>query len=169
MLFVLPLTSSASSPARKQGEASSARNLAALDEKYGFRDTKLGTLLEQMEGLEESDREDDVTYFRRPSDVLELGNAKLSSIRYGFHRGRLVMIDVRADTENASALLRAFESAYGPGKPKSPAGTGRVWMGKKLMLIFTVARGECRMGFADMAYLTEQLREREQRDANADL
>lgn len=119
------------------GNANSAINLNALDEKHGFRDLKFGDPL--GDGFEQIGAMGDagmVLYVRR-SDSLRIGEADMESIHYTFYRGRFYSVTLTpANKTEFVRLGEVFIKAY--GRPihddSDPSNEYFVWNAVKTML-----------------------------------
>jgi hypothetical protein len=94
----------------------------ALDTKNGFRDAKFGMLISTFKGIVPTGM---VTTFsngsktieyKRPADVLRIGDIKLKSISYAFYSNKLSYITIEAGEEARVPLQKTFTQAY--GKPR---------------------------------------------------
>jgi hypothetical protein len=90
-------------------------SLAYLDFRNGFRDLKFGDLPTQDMRIFEDSVE--TRFYRRPSDDLTIGGAKVSEIVYGFYKGRFyaVLISTKGIV-NSRAMLDVLQQAYGLGR-----------------------------------------------------
>jgi len=92
-----------------------------LDAKNGFRDAKFGMPLSAFKGIvptgsiSVSNGVKTVEY-KRPSDVLRIGDIKLVSISYTFYNDKLYYISIGAAEEDRAQLQYTFTQAY--GKPR---------------------------------------------------
>jgi hypothetical protein len=79
--------------------------------------------------------DNDLKFYNRKGDSLDLGGAKLKTIEYGFYRGELAtVVLVAAGDADAAPLLKALEMDYGTGQ-KSPRNPDKLyWFGKKVLL-----------------------------------
>ena len=106
-LFALQVSSYASA----QG-----RYLSALEEKNGFRGTKLGTKFSLMKGTLVPAPEGGLfgTRFTRRQDVMLLGDIPLQKIDYEFHGDRLgrILISFKGAEHNPE-ILKTLVTAYG--------------------------------------------------------
>lgn len=89
-----------------------------IDEKNGYRDTKLGTPFDAFTGLvparQDVFKTNKVTAFVRPRDDKALFGQRLESISYLFHDGRLALIQLHfAGSADGLEIIRGFETALG--------------------------------------------------------
>ncbi len=112
-----------------------AGTLAYLDWRYGFRDLKFEQPLEACRGMALIEDDDDLKFYNRKGESLELGGAKLKTIEYGFYQGKLAtIVMVAAGEADAEPLLKALETDYGTPQ-KSPRSPGKLyWFGKRVLL-----------------------------------
>jgi hypothetical protein len=89
-------------------------------ESDGFRGLKWGASskdLQPREALQESSDFRDLSFFRRPSDELSYGRAKLSDIRYGFLNDRLKVGILRVNSYLQYLLMKEEAVAqFGQGR-----------------------------------------------------
>ncbi len=84
-----------------------------LDEKNGFRDMKLGTELDKLEGLSMSGKGDGFLFYTRKDDTTKLFGTPLAGIAYGFADGKLSRIVVAsAWTLHAKTAKCEADTAY---------------------------------------------------------
>ncbi len=114
-------------------------SLAYLDEHYGFRDLKFEQSIATCGGMTLVEDDGDVKFYARKADHLEMGEAKLTRIEYGFYKGKFANVTVNAQGKtNSVALLKYLEKYYGPGR-KSPRGTEKYyWFGQKVLVDYAV-------------------------------
>jgi len=116
-----------------------AGNTDALDAEDGFRGARFGERVESFEGLEllSASGARGMDVYVRPSDVLELGPARLDGVTYGFYQGELYFVALFASgRRNARAALLQLEKDYGPGTSVSEGANEYVWRGRKVLLHF---------------------------------
>jgi len=116
-----------------------AGSIDALDAEDGFRDSQFGARVESFEGLEllSASGARGMEVYVRPADVLELGDATLDGVTYGFYRGELYFVALFASgSRNARAALAQLEKVYGSGTKVNEDASEYVWRGRKVMLHF---------------------------------
>jgi hypothetical protein len=115
--------------------APASGSLAYLDWRYGFRDLKFEQPVETCKGMVLIEDDDDLKFYTRKGESLELNGAKLKTIEYGFYRGKLATVVLMAAGESdAAPLLKSLEADYGPGQ-KSPRNPDKLyWFGKMVLL-----------------------------------
>jgi hypothetical protein len=109
----------------------------ALDAEDGFRDARFGARVESFEGLEllSTRGARGMKVYVRPSDVLELGDAVLDAVTYGFHQGELYFVAIfTSGSRNALAALEQLQKVYGPGTRLTEDANEYVWRGRKVKL-----------------------------------
>jgi hypothetical protein len=143
-----------------------------MDFKAGFRDVRLGMAVADIAGLTATQDEAGLQTYRRATDSMTLGNGVLSSVKYGFKAGRLVMISLAADgSTNSSALLEAFQAAYGEGYRPNRFLRDYVWNGQVVQTIFSQRPGKADswLTISDKWFMEQELKNRANKSANADL
>lgn len=94
-----------------------AKEARAVDKWGGFRGVKWGTSLADAPSMVLAEDGKDTKYYRREGDKLAIGEAELSSIVYGFYKGRFHAVLIHAKGFlNWRALQAAVFSTYGEGK-----------------------------------------------------
>ena len=112
-------------------------NLATLDAKNGFRDMALGSPLLSLKGLVFVENDEDVVFYKRPTDKLQIGEAKLSGIVYGFYKGKLINILLKTKNEsNSRALLLTLQENYGRGDQDNQFIEKYIWIGCRVFLSY---------------------------------
>ena len=109
--------------------------LAYLDWRYGFRDLKFEQPVGTCQDMVRIEDDDDLKFYTRRGEVLELNGAKLKTIEYGFYKGKLAtVVLVAAEEADGLPLLKSLEADYGPGQ-KSPRNPSKFyWFGKKVLV-----------------------------------
>jgi len=94
----------------------------------GFRGITWGTPLSKLTGMVVADDSGQVKYYRRSGDPLNLGEAELKRISYGFYKGKfysvLIEFEGKANFEKARTHLVA---TYGETARIGSAGTSYMW------------------------------------------
>jgi hypothetical protein len=112
-----------------------AGSLAYLDWRYGFRDLKFEQSIETSKDMVLVEDDGDLKFYHRKDERLQLGDAKLQQIEYGFYRGKFatVVITAASNAETA-AFLRAMVADYGAPQ-KSPRNNNKLyWFGQKVLV-----------------------------------
>jgi hypothetical protein len=123
-------------------------SLAYLDWRYGFRDLKFEQSIESSKNMVLIEDDGDLKFYNRRNDRLELGDAKLKLIEYGYYKGKLATVTIVADGEaNAAPLLKSLETDFGPGR-KSPRNVSKYyWFGQRVLTDYmTSATGQASVG-----------------------
>lgn len=94
----------------------------------GFRDITWGTPLSKLTGMVVADNSGQVKYYRRTGDPLNLGEAELKRISYGFYKGKfysvLIEFEGEANFEKAKTHLL---TTYGETARIGSGGTSYMW------------------------------------------
>jgi hypothetical protein len=116
-----------------------AGDVKALDAENGFRDARFGASLDALDGLElltESGAAGTQLYIR-PTESLEMGDARLDGVTYGFYRERLYFVAIfTSGRRNSEAVLARFQETYGPGAAVAGDAIEFVWQGSRVLLHF---------------------------------
>lgn len=116
-----------------------AGDVDALDAENGFREARFGTSLERLDGFEllSENGAAGTKLYIRSDESLELGDARLDGVTYGFHADELYFVAIfTSGRTNTRAVLAAFEAAYGPGADVSGDAVEFVWQGARVALHF---------------------------------
>ena len=94
----------------------------------GFRDITWGTPLPKLTGMTVADDSGQVKYYRRAGDPMNLGEAELKRVSYGFYKERfysvLIEFEGRANFEKSKTHLSAI---YGETARTGSGGTSYMW------------------------------------------
>jgi len=94
----------------------------------GFRGITWGTPLSKLTGMVVADGSGQVKYYRRTGDPLNLGEAELKRISYGFYQGKfysvLIEFEGEANFEKAKTHLL---TTYGETARIGSGGTSYMW------------------------------------------
>ncbi len=94
----------------------------------GFRGITWGAPLSGLSGMVVADDSGQVKYYRRAGDPLNLGEAELKRLSYGFYKGKfysvLIEFEGRANFEKAKTHLLA---TYGEAARIGSGGTSYMW------------------------------------------
>ena len=112
-----------------------------LDERNGFRDARLGMLRSELPGLiEETAGANDksLKVYSRPTDKLEIGPFKLTSIDYVFYKDRLHSIRMWANgLTNGNGIKDVLLGEYGPAQELDYLGKPSAWLGTNVTMRYT--------------------------------
>jgi hypothetical protein len=127
----------------------------ALDAEDGFRDARFGARVESFEGLELLSERGarGMKVYVRPTDALELGDATLDGVTYGFYHGELYFVAIfTSGSRNALAALAQLQKVYGPGARVSQDTSEYVWRGRKVVLHYRAdaVTGMSMIGFTSL-------------------
>jgi hypothetical protein len=110
-------------------------SIAYLDARNGFRDLRFGQSLASGMTLIENDR--DTKFYRRASDDMKMGGGSLSEITYGFYKGHLFTVMLKAlGIVDSQALLDTLRAAYGPGNKTNQFLDNYFWRGNDVMVMY---------------------------------
>ena len=125
--------------------ASPAGTTADLDRDNGLPDARLGTPLNNFQGMQKTEDTGRWLSFTRPTDKLEYRGYEVKSITYNFFKEKLYSIFLEvADKHNVKGLLKALEQQYGKQHSyelHNYAKTGaqleiREWAGAKVYCVY---------------------------------
>lgn len=137
------------------------------NEPNGFRGITWGDSIEQhKDALAEVERGRSV-FYRRKDDKLQIGEAELTSIIYGFYQERFSTVMLKTQTySNKQSLIRAFQAQFGSGDKPNRYIDRWFWRGAttNITLDCGSSRDECT---AVMWSVTIQQQERADRKAGA--
>lgn len=148
----------------------SGNSTVDLDRKNGFRDAVFGAAPATLGVLEPAFQIGADTAFTRPTDSKQVGEATLDMIVYLFNNNRLWAVHLTTKgRQNARGILRALQSAYGPGDKPNDYLENRVWRGSKVTLIFEqdTFTGDAKVIFGSVPLLADRQRKQEEAAANA--
>lgn len=112
-------------------------NVAALDEKNGFRDLQFGASLGEVKGLVKMGKDSGFDVYTRSTDKKAIGAAALSKIAYGFIEGKLAAVLIESKGKaNADALLKTLQAAYGDGDQPNEFLQEFRWVGSRVLMTF---------------------------------
>jgi hypothetical protein len=111
-------------------------SLAALDGKNGFRDAKLGMSLSQFRGMVRFRKAENMSFYRRASDKMVLGDIPLKEISYTFYKGKLESISIEFPQKYLNEVIETLKMAYGEGgkDPSKYQAYYNVWKSKLVIL-----------------------------------
>jgi hypothetical protein len=115
----------------------SSQKLKALDEKYGFREYQFGIDSTAIPNLKFVTQEGNVKYYSKEDDKLNIGDAKLKTILYGFYKNKLYWVEIKTEgLTNSRFLLSSLEELYGKGYKANQFMDNYDWFGKKVILMY---------------------------------
>ncbi|MGI4863057.1 MAG: hypothetical protein ACRYFZ_03985 [Janthinobacterium lividum] len=121
----------------KQEAKAEAATKRKLDKNNGFRDFHLGKALTSYPALKPVEDDKNITYYTKPGDAMQLGEAVLSELVYGFYKGKLYSIHLKTKGRTASRKAKeALVAQYGPGFPTSEYSENCMWLGKVVCLYY---------------------------------
>ncbi|TAN17201.1 MAG: hypothetical protein EPN37_07040 [Chitinophagaceae bacterium] len=109
--------------------------VADLDNKYGFRNIKLGTPLDSINNLVIlSIKNNPYSIYRKTNENLKIGDIKLTDITYSFVDDSLYAILIELNDENdAGELLQMIQNKYGEGIKLNSFSDDYYWRGEKVI------------------------------------
>jgi hypothetical protein len=111
-----PTTVPVATPAAIPKAATPENTPAPKDIWAGFRGLKWGTNIADAPGMVLCEDAGDAKFYRRKDDKLEIGGAELTGITYGFYKGRLYYVIIRAKgSTNWYKFRDAVFATYGKG------------------------------------------------------
>lgn len=114
------------------------------DDPGGFRGIAWGTPIAELADQLQSAGEGrgDLEMYRRPSDPLTLGEAKLETIRYFFWRGKFESVLVKSEptASDRRAMLDAFIARF--GRPREAPLRRYFWRGPHTSIAMDCLRGD---------------------------
>ncbi len=93
--------------------------------KPGFRDMEWNQ--PPAPGMVKDHVEGNIIFYTRATDKLSIGNAKLTSIIYGFFNNRLSGVTVRTGVGQEDALLAVLNESWGKGHQSNPYIKSWIW------------------------------------------
>jgi hypothetical protein len=107
--------------------------LAFENEPKGFRAIEWWTHISKLPEMKLLDDKDNVRMYVREGDRLEIGEAKVEDIWYGFHRERFHKVTIPfISKHNYEALKKILFEAFGPGHPLGPEQVRFYWAGTRV-------------------------------------
>jgi hypothetical protein len=130
-----------------------------LDKSNGFRDFHLGAALASYPDLKWVEADKNITYYTKPGDPMQLGEAALTALLYGFYKGKLYSIDIKTSGRtNSQKAKGALVAQYGPGFSTSEYIENRMWLGQVVCLSYKEdsLTHDARIRFLSMPMLNEK-------------
>lgn len=113
-----------------------------LDERNGFRDAKLGMLRSDLPGLVEKTAGPNdklLKVYSRPTDKLEIGPFKLTSIEYVFYKDYLHSIRIWAHgLTSGNGIRDVLLEEYGPAQKLDYLGRPSAWLGTNVTMRYNI-------------------------------
>ena len=179
LLFSLVALCACGSPSSETSQptattsAASAAVSPVIDEKNGFRELQFGQQRSSIPDLVEMPGRDYVAikdYQKKPDkEKLQVGNAQISDITYGFYKDKLVRVSLTALGDNTDKLLNAAIGLYGePTQDKQAVLPARAywWIGEKAIGSYTETGKEGKRGYLVLSD-KQAVNEAEKQPANA--
>lgn len=148
-----------------QTEKVSPGSVAYLDSLAGFRGIKFGTAFSEFKDLALDQDHGKLKLFRKTSEDLKLGLARLDTIVYHFFDDKFYGVSIHtADPANTQTLVAIAGTGFGQGAKLDQQNT--IWQGEKAWAQFSQnpGTGEGTLFIGDCE-LSRQLGEYEQRAA----
>lgn len=120
------------------------QDISKLDEKYGFRDAKLDSHIDNFYNLELVMVKGDVEFYTRSTDNHMIGDFELSHIMYNFYNDKLHGIQISTKGfKNTKGVIETLKAAYGVCLEvdddkellKNEGEKAYMWFGKKVTLL----------------------------------
>lgn len=109
--------------------------IKALDEKYGFRDMTFGTDTTATKDLVYTATTSGLRAYTRPGNSLSIGGAELTSILYGYYKGKFAVVMAQSEgANNAKSLLDALVATYGYPVRPNPYLKEYYWRGQSVVM-----------------------------------
>jgi hypothetical protein len=118
---------------------SQAQNLKALDDKYGFRDYKFETDVNQFENLKLMEDEDEglTKFYIKTDENLKIGDYDVETIAYFFYKDKLCGVILRVEGYiNSKGILAALQELYGKGRKPNKYIETYFWHGNLVSLAY---------------------------------
>ena len=121
-----------------------AGGIEALDEKNGFRDLTFGDDVDSVSGMTPVEGEGaDSTWYVRDGDVMKIGAATLTSVRYNFYKGQFAVAHLTAADTDCDALQDTLREKYGKGSKTSKLVPRSWWIGKQVSMSYEKTGESC--------------------------
>lgn len=115
----------------------SAQNKNSIDRKYGFRDIKLETPVDEISNLKLIKESNGIQYYIKQDENNKEGDLEFQQILYGFYNNKLYFIVLRTiGVQNADHLLTYLNREYGEGQPNHNIADSYTWFAKKTGLVY---------------------------------
>jgi len=102
------------------------------NEPDGFRDVKWGAPISSLDNFTETRRDDgnNVVFYSRSNDSMDVGGVAVNSIEYGFYEGRFLLASIRVSGHTQFTKLRmACTNMFGIGTLFNRSADLYVWGG----------------------------------------
>jgi hypothetical protein len=114
-----------------------AQDLKNLDEEYGFRGHKFGSLISTFKNMVFVTGTGEIKNFQDRNEDFGIGGGTATKITYEFYKNKYFKVKIEAKGEkNSHGILERLQTQYGPGK-KGGGGTKGdkyTWLGTKAMI-----------------------------------
>jgi len=110
-----------------------------IDARFGFRDIKLESDLNQLKSKQLLKIEDDgpKKYYKSKVEDLKLGDYHLKSVTYGFYKGQLMTINIETKgLSNSTGLLNILRESYGNGFKGNEYLEQYLWKSEKVSILY---------------------------------
>jgi len=115
-------------------------SVAALDEKYGFRNVTLEADISSFNDLVpfEVEESDGMKLFTRSNDELNIGEYDIEPIVYAFYKDKLLSILIMTKGySNSRGVLEVLRTQYGNGYQENRYIDKYTWSGKRAALVYS--------------------------------
>ncbi len=91
--------------------------LAAEDVQQVFSGIPWGSTVEAFQGVHQSARSGDFTFYKRDKDIYGIGDVALTDIVYGFYKGKFFSVYLKiTDPDNVGPIKNFLDKVYDPAR-----------------------------------------------------
>jgi hypothetical protein len=91
--------------------------LPAEDVQQVFSGTPWGSSITAFQGLHQTARSGDFTFYKRDKDIYSIADVALTDIVYGFYTGKFFSVYMKiADPDNVEPIKNFLDTVYGPAR-----------------------------------------------------
>jgi len=106
------------------------RAYAFQNEPDGFRGIKWGVNIGKLSSMKLIEDGEEVKYYALKNDKMQIGDAELDAIAYGFYKSRFYMVGIKYHAySNYSAIKETLIQQYGPGSRPNKYVEKYFWFG----------------------------------------
>lgn len=112
-------------------------NKEAIDQKFGFRNVKLETKLNEFPQFKKIEYGDGYTFYENPKEDKHLGSYELDNVTYVFYEFTLAQIMIQSKgLINSDGLLKVLQELYGKGFKGNQYIDRYLWKGNKASIYY---------------------------------